>query len=293
MGALENHDPQNLGRKLALAREVFKAQYFQPATALWRVFETEIVQDNLHGRGRGLDLGCGDGRLARVLFKHLPDLAWTGLDIDAEDVAIARQMNVYQQFHIAPGDKIPEADNSFDLIFSNSVLEHIPPLDAVLGEVFRVLKPGGKFVITVPLTCLHDNLLWPRLLRFFGLQGWAEKYLTHLDHRLAHINYLSAPEWQEKMRQHGFTPEQETLYLSRLATSWWETLANATGGLVYLLLGRGRKTTRQLQHSTGMVNREHRWLGLVGYWLLMPVLLWTLTEKNMKHFSCLYLQCTK
>jgi len=49
------------------------------------------------------------------------------------------------------GDKMPFEDASFQTVISNSVLEHIPDLDAVLLETARVLKPGGMFIFASPI----------------------------------------------------------------------------------------------------------------------------------------------
>lgn len=168
--------PSGLGRRLALFRRILASHYNQPATGIWRVFETEKVLEELRGEGRALDLGCGDGELAQILFAGAPGLRWTGLDIDAADAALARSRGFYEQVHEAPADRIPEPDGAFDLVFSNSALEHMSGLPAVIAEVARVLRSGGRFAFTVPTPSFDELLLWRRALERLQLHGLSERY---------------------------------------------------------------------------------------------------------------------
>lgn len=282
----------SLAPRLALARRILDVQYFQPATALWRLFEAEVVIAHLQGHGRGLDLGCGDGALATILFARTPEIRWTGLDIEPRDAALARARNIYERVHVASAEAIPEPDASFDLVFANSALEHMAGLDAVLSEVHRVLRPQGKFILTVPVEEFRDLLFWPRLLRGLGFQKTAERYTDHLDRRIAHLNYLSPAAWRRRLSRHGFESRLEVPYLSPRLIAWWESLANATGGLAYLMLGK-RKTLRQIQHASGVLERQRRSLATLVFLGLLPALLVTSLERSPAHHGCLYLEATR
>ncbi|MGQ0645110.1 MAG: class I SAM-dependent methyltransferase [Elusimicrobiota bacterium] len=276
---------------LSLARRVFRAQGVQPATALWRVFETQVVLERLCGRGKGLDLGCGDGRLAEILFCKTPDIRWTGLDLDAEDAARARARGLYEKVHAASASAIPEPDGSFDVVFSNSALEHMDGLDAVLTEAARVLKPGGRFFFTVPVPEFRNLLLWPRLLRRTGFAGAAERYAQSLDRRLAHVNYLSKENWEDRLARRGLRLETAKGYFPGRGVAVWETLSNATGGLLYWL-GGGRRTPRQIQESAGLLRRERPWLGDAMLAVSFPALLLADMDRS-KNFGCLFAAAVK
>lgn len=219
-------------------KELLRHNPYQPATHLWRAVELDAVQQHGLPGKRALDLGCGDGKLTRVLYDSigLRDQVWVGLDLDPEEASQAQASGFYAQVHTASATAIPEADASFDLVFSNSVLEHIPPLPDVLKEVSRVLRLGGRAVFTVPNdgfhACLHAR----------GLTGAAaQPYYDEIDRRCAHIHYWSKDTWREQLGRVGLTLEAAQPYLNEQQTQRWERISAFTGGLAYRLAGRRRR----------------------------------------------------
>jgi ubiquinone/menaquinone biosynthesis C-methylase UbiE len=78
-----------------------------------------------------------------------------GLDINAPGVRNANQLALarglasqarFEQCDVS--DKLPFDDDAFDAVFSNDVLCHIPGRPRVLGEMFRILKPGGRMLFS-------------------------------------------------------------------------------------------------------------------------------------------------
>lgn len=281
--------PISLRARLALAHRVLVAQWFQPATALWRLFETETVREQLASRGQALDLGCGDGTLAPLLLERAGEAHWTAADLDPREVAIARGAGAYRGLSAASAEALPFRSGAFDLVFSNSALEHMDDLDRVLAEAARVLRPGGRLVFTVPSPGFHGNLLWPRWLRKLGRAATARRYLEHLDRRLRHLRYPSEGEWREALARHGLVLDLAAPYLGSRATAAWETLSNLTGGLVHRLQ-RGRATPREAQLRAGVRPAPSPLLGTVAFLLLLPVLLWTCLERRPGPASALYVE---
>lgn len=216
----------------------FIARYpAQPATAFLRGIEIDRLASAIAPTGLGLDLGCGDGILTDILFARAgvtPRLI--GIDIDPLETAAAAAYPFYERIHTCAAQAIPEADDSFDYIVSNSVLEHIPDLEGVIAEVSRVLKPGGAFWFTVPGPGFRENMHGTLLPG-----GSRERYLANLDKRLAHFHYLSPAEWSALCARHALRLDTAEGYLDRAETRRWETLSRMTGGLLHnLTFGRSR-----------------------------------------------------
>lgn len=95
-----------------------------------------------------LDVGCGRGDLIRAFTSA--GLATQGLDLQRyDDPQLARsEFDIkHANFEV---DKFPFADNSFDVVFSKSVIEHLHKPDNFLKEIRRILKPGGRAIIMTP-----------------------------------------------------------------------------------------------------------------------------------------------
>ena len=92
-----------------------------------------------------LDIGAGAGNMAHHLAHYGQVI---GLDFNARPlpVAKARALTTSQ----ASGDQLPFPDASFDLVTLLDTVEHIPNELGVFAEAYRVLKPGGKLMVTVP-----------------------------------------------------------------------------------------------------------------------------------------------
>ncbi|MFZ0339444.1 MAG: methyltransferase domain-containing protein [Terracidiphilus sp.] len=91
---------------------------------------------------RILDLGCGDGQLTERIAAT--GAVVTGIDASPNMVAAARARGIDAKEGSA--ESLPFPDQSFDAVFSNAVLHWVRGQDAMMTEVRRVLRPGGRFV---------------------------------------------------------------------------------------------------------------------------------------------------
>jgi SAM-dependent methyltransferase len=268
-----------VSERLSIAHRIFRIHPTMPATAYWRIYEAEVIRRGLRGSGRGLDLGCGDGSFASVLFRVAPELIWTGLEQDEVDAELARRSGQYEQVYLTQGEDMPFDDGSFDVVFSNCVLEHIEGLDQVIGHVARVLKPGGQFIFTVPSEDFYDVLAIPQLFRLLGLYRARERYLGHLDRRLEMVNLLTLEEWEEKLSQQGLAVCDEVPYATRWAASIWEMIATLTGGVAYWV-AQGMTTPRKIQQSAGLAKPNRGWIGTICFVILLPAVLLSAVQRN-------------
>jgi len=100
------------------------------------------------GRGRVLDVGCGDGALGRLLLGTR--VRWVGLDLSATLLADAPRPVVR-----ASATRLPFPDASFDAVSALYMLYHLPEPALAVAEAKRVLRPGGWFVAAAPSR--HDS----------------------------------------------------------------------------------------------------------------------------------------
>jgi len=237
-----------------LFRRLVATAPYQPATNYWRAIELDAVQRHGLPVGRVLDLGCGDGKLTRILIDALGDSArreWVGIDPDPEETRLAAEVGIYTRIHTCGGDAVPEVDGSFDLAFSNSVLEHIPDIASVLRETSRLLKRGGRFVFTVPSSQFHACLKGPMLGRK------DENYLASIDARCAHLRYPTLPEWERMLAGVGMSLVARAEYLDCRQVRRWEFVSNASAGVLYRLRG-GSVRPIEIQRSLRMRSERIR-----------------------------------
>jgi SAM-dependent methyltransferase len=96
--------------------------------------------------GRVLEVGCGSGHFLRVLQTAGWDAI--GLDFDPDAVATAHRAGVNARTSDLFAENFP--GGSFDVIFMDNVIEHLPEPPAVFAECHRVLRPGGRLILMTP-----------------------------------------------------------------------------------------------------------------------------------------------
>jgi ubiquinone/menaquinone biosynthesis C-methylase UbiE len=137
----------------------------------WQRTRHRIVMDMLEGRDAILDVGCGSGRI----ILDLPDAV--GLDI------LHRKLRWLRPRHrllvCGSADRLPFPDASFSTVVCSEVIEHIPDRPEVLGEMTRVLRPGGLLILGTPD---YGRRLWRALEWAYGKvlpDAYADEHITH------------------------------------------------------------------------------------------------------------------
>ncbi|MEM7122801.1 MAG: methyltransferase domain-containing protein [Pseudomonadota bacterium] len=128
-----------------------------------------------------LDLGCGIGGAALMLAGEFGAKHVTGVDIEADSVkratAAAEEAGLggrVRFVHTAPGP-LPVPDGAVDIVFTKDVICHVADKPALFADVFRVLKPGGRFLCADFLDGEADGeaavlfVAWVDMLKTFGL----------------------------------------------------------------------------------------------------------------------------
>lgn len=131
--------------------------------------------------GRLLDVGCGS-KPYKDLFKVDE---YIGMEIESTQyIETKTEIDVFYD-----GKTFPFADHSFDSLLCNQVLEHVFNPDEFIAEMNRVLKPGGKLLLTVPFVWDEHEQPWD-FARYssFGLKHVMEKHGFRITTHVKSVN---------------------------------------------------------------------------------------------------------
>ena len=163
-----------------------------------------------------LDLGCGEGRHA--ITAHLDkDVHAVGVDLCLDDLKTTVKKFKPMEEHASDGAafalscanalQLPFADDTFDKVICSEVLEHIRDWRGALGEIERVLKPGGAFCASVPRS-------WPEMI------CWAFSRKYH-DYEGGHLRIFNASKLCGEIEAFGFNKYHRHWAHALHAPFWW------------------------------------------------------------------------
>jgi ubiquinone/menaquinone biosynthesis C-methylase UbiE/VanZ family protein len=111
-------------------------------------FALEMLEAGAPQASKVLDIGCGTGEMARELTRRGYEV-W-GSDIAEPMVRYARERYGAGRFHAGDLEYLPFRDNTFDAVVCLGVVEYLDTDERSLREIWRVLRPGGRAVISTP-----------------------------------------------------------------------------------------------------------------------------------------------
>jgi ubiquinone/menaquinone biosynthesis C-methylase UbiE len=179
----------------------------------WHQKKFLAVAEHLQGANRVLDFGCGPGSFLSILAERFPTMEAIGVDQASRQIRFARDTISPRytegriRFVETPpgGEQLPFPDESFDAITCIEVVEHIHPyyVNCILRDLARLLKPGGRLIMTTP----NYRSLWP-LIEF------ALERMSPVKYHDQHINKLTPNAAAKVLESAGFRLQQvETLFV--------------------------------------------------------------------------------
>ncbi len=219
---------------------------------------------------RALNLGTGEGDYDRMLATYCKQVV--GCDVNEEDLACAQAMNAdVPNITYEKNDalNLSYPDGTFDLIVSCEVIEHVGDPRRMLAEIHRVLRPGGRAVLTFPnrgfpFTYDPINYVWLRLRRAHQ----REYAIPQGAYAFGHTYLIDRNEFLEWAKEQGFEV-QEQRSLSHHLVGLVEMYH--TGLLQRLLKRNARNTTDTQRPSLAIQPRSSRPPRLV---VLTDAVLW-------------------
>lgn len=119
-----------------------------------------LAEANLLKPGdRILEIGCGIGSIVSALTEQGYDI--TGTDISSEAIAHGLEKYGDIKLQVQVAEALPYESESFDIVLSFDLFEHIAQADRHISEVCRVLRPGGYYLLETPNKL--SNIIWETL----------------------------------------------------------------------------------------------------------------------------------
>lgn len=160
-----------------------------------------------HARGKTLEIGFGTG----ANFKYLPkNIEYIGIDPDEEmrSRAIEKAAQFHLEIHDGDAQKLNFEDSTFDTVVATLVFCSIPDPDLAIEEVYRVLKPGGQF------------LLLEHVRKNTPIMGWLLDHLTPFWKHIAGGCHLNRDP-SKKILEVGFHVELVSTFWKDLGKIWF------------------------------------------------------------------------
>ena len=117
----------------------------------------EVAARHVKKCNRLLDVGCGDGVLSFFLKGKV--LRIYGIDKSEGDLKIAKKRGVFTKKIDLERENLPYQDSFFDFVTCLDVIEHIKDPHGLVKEIYRVLKNGGRLIISTPNIRFSDHLV--------------------------------------------------------------------------------------------------------------------------------------
>jgi len=164
--------------------EVGKEERGNLLTNLEFLDQTDLLKPD----DRILEIGCGIGTIVHELNKKGHDVI--GTDISSEAIEYGRKKYGDIHLEVQAAEFLPYEDESFEVVLSFDLFEHIAAIDKHISEVKRVLRPGGYYLFQTPNR--YSNIIYETL--------WTKS----LQWRRYHPSLHSPGQLRRRMARHGF-----------------------------------------------------------------------------------------
>lgn len=168
-----------------------------------------------------LDIGCGDGHFTQYLLGN-GNKVFT-LDINNRMVSLA---DLRKRFAQADAKVLPYRNASFDFVFCSDVFEHIPEYERIVPEISRVLRLGGKYLISTveglwksPLGIRNVLLRFPKPFRDALLGEFNQPDLALHKNFMGHINFnITKSDLIDLLKKNGLRIIKEKTYCHKVGS---------------------------------------------------------------------------
>jgi SAM-dependent methyltransferase len=213
---------------------VLSGKYLQPVESLEARAESDYARMALHLLDLAkpdvsdalIEVGCGTGALLRRIVRYTGMERVTGLDINGFLLKEARALAVQEglgdrlRFEEGSAEALPFPDNTFDIVYSCTVMEEVDA-DRMLAELVRVAKPGGRVAVGVRAV---DRGQWTNLPLPVSLKEKIERAIGAAGGAGMHAHGCADESLYERFQQAGLRAIEggPAWAWARLADAWWQ-----------------------------------------------------------------------
>lgn len=178
------------------------------APSLLKAEQIAKVLENIPKRTLVADLGCHTGRYMEVFSKVSGVQSVEGFDIAERALEQVRARGFKAHRWNAEKEKCPVEDGRYDVVIAGDIIEHVLDTEFFLNEMKRILKPGGRIILTTP-----NLFYWLSRIKFlFARAPWAYpgvSYQFKSDPNMIceHIRLYGFEEWKGLFEVRGFKTE--------------------------------------------------------------------------------------
>jgi arsenite methyltransferase len=153
-----------------------------------------------------LELGCGPGFYSRRLAARFPEISITGVDRSQSQLRCARMRAQKQRlyncrFEQVNAQRIPSEDGHFDVLVASRLFTVLPQPETVIGEMFRVLKPGGRCFVAEPRYAVWASIpltaMWFLAAVIYSENRYREPRKATVFTKNAFHKLFSSQPWQQ------------------------------------------------------------------------------------------------
>lgn len=184
-----------------------------------------VAEANFSGRERVLDLGCGAGHSSLACAPRVAEVVAVDLtpQMVAAATALAHERAVPNvEFRVADVQALPFEDQSFDVVTSRVSAHHYADTGKAVAEAYRVLKPGGRFLVSDSVSPEEPSL---------------DTFLNCIEllRDASHVRNYSWSEWQCFLESVGFESDLVELFPVHLDGAEWVTRSQTPAAKVDML----------------------------------------------------------
>lgn len=215
-----------------------------PARALLKMYEYNIIAHfTSELKPVIVDVGCGDGAFSAATFNmRARAFQMLGIDGSKRQLNMAKKRAIYPSVILADARFLPIKSDSLNTVISISVLEHIPELDDVLKELYRILRKSGVLFFTVPTKIYNDSFFISKILSSFSkityVEKMREKYIKYMERSLHHFRYFDVSTTNRKLFKLGFSNVKAEYLIPDKALMAWSIIRHLEGGVKGIRLPR-------------------------------------------------------